>query len=376
METNARYTIVGLFTIAVAAAGFIFVFWLNGFADRDVQARYRVRFETPVIGLRPGVAVLFNGLHVGQVTSVRFDPEEPKILMADIAVAPGTPIRQDTRVGIDAQGLVGSATVSLTGGSSTELLPPGIDGKPPLLIASATDSESLTRAAKVALAQLDTILADNAKPLHTTIDNLSTFSDVLARNSGRIEGILAGLENMTGGGAPKPPPLSYNLSAPNFPALPEPPSKAMSLQLAVPEPTALVAYESQKVLVSPKTDELQPLEQGQWADSVPKLVQAKMVESLEKAGFQHAAKTTDGFTSEAQLLLEIRSFAVSLEQPPVARIEIGAKLLGSDGKIVAERSFNASAPSEKTDSPAAAAALNAAFQTVMRDIVGWTETAM
>jgi hypothetical protein len=86
METQARYTIVvGLFTLVIAAAGFVFVLWLQGFAGAGALALYRIRFEAPVIGLRPGVAVLFNGLRVGEVTSVRFDPADPKSLMARIA---------------------------------------------------------------------------------------------------------------------------------------------------------------------------------------------------------------------------------------------------------------------------------------------------
>ena len=371
METNARYTIVGLFTLLIVAAGFVFVYWLHGFADGGAVARYRIRFEAPVIGLRPGVAVLFNGLRVGEVTAVRFDPALPKILLAEIAVDATTPIRQDTRVGIDSQGLIGSATVSLTGGSSTAALKPEADGAPPLLTATPDETESLGRAARTALAQLDEILADNAKPLHGMIDNLSEFSAALGRNSGKVDGILAGLESLTGGGKPKPPPISFDLSAPEAPAAPAEPSKAMNSQIAVAEPTALVAYETQKVLVSPKADELQPLEEGQWADSIPKLVQTKMVACLENAGFTHVAKATDGFTPEGQLLLEIRSFYVSTAAAPQALIDISAKWLGADGKIGAEHDFRATAPAKGTSSAEAAEALNEAFQPVARDISAW-----
>jgi phospholipid/cholesterol/gamma-HCH transport system substrate-binding protein len=375
METQARYTIVGLFTLVIAAAGFVFVYWLHDLGDGNGAAHYRIRFDAPVIGLRPGVAVLFNGLRVGEVTSVRFDPDDAKILMTEIAVDRTTPIRQDTRVGIDSQGLMGSAAVSLTGGSSTAPLKPDGDGRPPLLIATADETESLGRAVKTALAQLDGILADNAKPLHDMIDNLSTFSAALGRNSGRVDGILAGLEGMTGG-APKPPPLSYLLSAPEFPASPEPPTPAMSSQIALAEPTALVAFQTQKLLVSAKADELTPLAAGQWADSVPNLVQAKMVESFENAGFAHVSKATDGFTPDRQLLLEIRSFEVTTAAPATARIEIAARWLGADGKIAAERDFHGAAPASAADSPAVAAALNQAFQPVARDIVDWAKATM
>ena len=376
METQARYTIVGLFTLVVAVAGFAFVLWLQGFAGAGALALYRIRFEAPVIGLRPGVAVLFNGLRVGEVTSVRFDSADPKILMARIAVDVTIPVRKDTQVGIDAQGLIGGATVSLTGGASTAILRADADGEPPLLVATADETQSLARAAKTALAQLDGILTDNAQPMRGVIANLGTFSAVLARNSARVDSILAGLEKMTGGGAPKPPPVSYDLNAPEFPPPEKSPGKALAMQIALPEPTALVAFETQKVLVAPSPGELKPLEEGQWADSVPRLVQAKMVESFENAGFAHVGKAMDGFTPEVQLVLEIRSFDISLAAPPSARIEISAKWLGADGKISAERSFSATAPATGVESPAAAAALNAAFQTVARDIVVRARAAM
>jgi phospholipid/cholesterol/gamma-HCH transport system substrate-binding protein len=68
---------------------------------------------------------------------------------------------------------------------------------------------------------------------------------------------------MTGGGAPKPPPVSYDLSVPEFPEPQKLPGKALAMQIALPEPTALVAFESQKVLVAPSPGELKPLEEGQ-----------------------------------------------------------------------------------------------------------------
>jgi phospholipid/cholesterol/gamma-HCH transport system substrate-binding protein len=376
METQARYTLVGLFTLAVVAAGFALVFWLHGFAGVATSAIYRIRFEAPVIGLRPGVAVLFNGLRVGEVTSVGFDPKAPTILMARIAVDATTPIGRDTEVGIDAESLLGGATVSLTGGASTTILKPAADGEPPLLIATADQTRSLANAAKAALGKLDGILTDDAKPLRGILDNLNTFSGVLERNSGRVGVILAGLEKMTGGSAPAPPPISYNLSAPAFLETETPAGKTLSTQIALPEPTALVAYETQKVLVAPSRNELKPLEVGQWADSVPRLVQDKMVDSLENAGFAHVAKAMDGFTPDIQLLLEIRSFEIVVGEPPRARIEIHAKWLGADGKIAGQRSFEATAPVSVVDGPAGAAALNEAFQTIARELVVWAQTQM
>ena len=51
METRARYALIGLFMLAVIAASFAFVYWLEnkgGFGERDY---YRLRFQGSVSGL-------------------------------------------------------------------------------------------------------------------------------------------------------------------------------------------------------------------------------------------------------------------------------------------------------------------------------------
>jgi len=49
------------------------------------------------------------------------------------------------------------------------------------------------------LGRLDTILAENEDSLHDTIANIDSFAGALARNSNRVDGILQGLERLTGG---------------------------------------------------------------------------------------------------------------------------------------------------------------------------------
>ena len=66
MEIRARYTLIGSFTLAVIAAGFLFVYWLNGSGTFRHGTRYQIRFENTVSGLLPGSAVLFNGVRVGE----------------------------------------------------------------------------------------------------------------------------------------------------------------------------------------------------------------------------------------------------------------------------------------------------------------------
>ena len=109
METRARYALIGAFMLAVIAASFAFVYWLENKGGFGERAYYRLRFENSVSGLQGGSAVLFNGIRVGEVTGLALDPDHPDQVIATIGVVSGTPVRSDTRVGIESQGLTGGA---------------------------------------------------------------------------------------------------------------------------------------------------------------------------------------------------------------------------------------------------------------------------
>ncbi|ODS02393.1 hypothetical protein AUC71_15635 [Methyloceanibacter marginalis] len=198
METRARYALIGLFMLAVIAATFGFVYWLEnkgGFGERET---YRVQFESSVSGLLVGSAVLFNGIRVGDVTGIALNPAQPQQVIATIDVVKHTPIREDTRVNVEQQGLTGGVAITLTGGTSTAPLP--ADGGIATLIAPPGVGQDWTQSARDAFQQVETILNENAQPLNEAIENIEVFTDALARNADKVDGILAGIERMTGGG--------------------------------------------------------------------------------------------------------------------------------------------------------------------------------
>ena len=96
MEDRAKYVLIGLFTFAVIAGAFGFVYWLHATSGTKDSAAYRVIFSGAVTGLRVGGPVLFNGIRVGEVSDLRLT-DNPAEVAATLAVAPKTPIRSDTR---------------------------------------------------------------------------------------------------------------------------------------------------------------------------------------------------------------------------------------------------------------------------------------
>jgi phospholipid/cholesterol/gamma-HCH transport system substrate-binding protein len=367
METRAPFVVVGAFVLAAIAAVFGFVYWLHNTGGLGPRASYHLQFDGSVPGLLVGAAVLFNGIRVGEVTDLGLAPDSPRRVNATISVASTTPVRSDTKVGLEFQGLTGVPVIALEGGTLLTN-----SSAVTTLVAEPGAGEGMTQAARSALRRVDSVLADNAEPLKSTIANLQVFSEGLARNTGKLDSIVAGLEKMTGGSAPAQK-ITYDLrAAQGFAA----PSKTIKAQLALPEPTAVAMLETQRMLFSPTSD-VPGFADFLWADAVPKLLQARLIESFENYDIAHAPlRTADVGQADFQLLIDVRRFQVSVDSGPTAEIGLSARIVDKDGKVIASRLFEESQKFDKVEPPAAVAAFNDTFGRIAKDMIAWTIQAL
>jgi phospholipid/cholesterol/gamma-HCH transport system substrate-binding protein len=190
MERKAHYALIGLFTFAVVAGAFGFIFWLHHSSGKKQAVSYRVIFDSSVSGLQVGGSVLFNGIRVGEVTSLRLDADKPNQVIAMLAVNKSTPIRSDTRVGLEFAGLTGVAAVSLKGVSAKTPLIEREEGEPPTLKADPSASQDMMQAARDVLNKAEEVIAANQDALHQAITDIATFSASLARNSDNVDSIV------------------------------------------------------------------------------------------------------------------------------------------------------------------------------------------
>lgn len=365
METRAPYAMIGLFVLAIIGAVFGFVYWLNNTGGLGERRSYRVQFDTSVSGLLVGAAVLFNGIRVGEVTELKLPPGKPKQVVATVSVTVATPVRQDTKAGLEFQGLTGVPVVALEGGSEDKPAPTDF-----LLVSDPLASQSMTLAARNALVRVDGMMMENSSGVREIVSNLSSFSEALGRNSGKVDSILAGLEKMTGAGSQAPPKIIYNLVAPaGFPST----NEVSATQLAIAEPTVTLELDTQRILVVPPGSQA-GFSDVQWGDAIPKLVQSRLVQAFENFSLQRAVmRASTDFAPDQQLFVDIRSFQV-VAADMAAEVVMSAKLIDKGGRVLASRIFRAQVPVAEIDPPQAAAAINEAFQKVAADIVAWAST--
>jgi phospholipid/cholesterol/gamma-HCH transport system substrate-binding protein len=363
METRAPFVIVGAFVLAAIIAVFGFVYWLQNTGGLGPRTSYRVQFDGSVPGLLVGAAVLFNGIRVGEVTELGLAPGNPRGVHATISVASATPVRADTRVGLEFQGLTGVPVIALEGGTQIAQA-----GEVPTLIAEPGAGQGMTQAARDALRKVDTVLSENSGALKDTIGNFKVFSEGLARNTGKLDGIVAGLERMTGVTSP-PPKITYDLRALHNPG---PPGKVIRVQWAIPEPTAIAMLETQRFLFSP-AQEHPGFAEAMWADALPRLIQARLIESFENYDIAHAPlRANDVGQIEFQLLIDVRRFRIAVESGPAAEISLSARIVNKDGKVVASRLFEEREKFATIVPAEAVTAFDAAFGRMAKNMIAWT----
>ncbi len=166
-----------------------------------------------------------------------------------------------------------------------------------------------------------------------------------------------------------PTPVAYDLAAAKrFPRHPGPARG----QLVIVEPGVLGPFDGTAVVIRPAPGEAARLSGVQWEDRLPRLMQARLIQSFENASWLHAVGSpSDNIAADFVLRTELRAFEMSVTDG-AAVVEIAAKIVDQrSGRIVAARVFHVAAPAESVQGPDAIAAINQAFVKAASELVLW-----
>jgi cholesterol transport system auxiliary component len=166
------------------------------------------------------------------------------------------------------------------------------------------------------------------------------------------------------------PPETFDLTAPaSIPA-----KGATAAQILIPEPSALKALDSERIVVTTGS-KISYYPDAQWPDRLPRLFQAKAVQAFEQSKKARAVgRPGEGLSIDFQLLIDIRSFEyVSDGDDGYAKVEISAKILNDrNGRVVSTKILSAEAPVEKDNAAGVVAGVDAAMNEVLVALVSWT----
>jgi phospholipid/cholesterol/gamma-HCH transport system substrate-binding protein len=189
MKSRTSSLMIGSLTLALIAGSLGGWLGYRKFAGTRQQGPLRVIFEGSASGLHKGGGVNFGGIRVGEVVSLKLD--NPHRVVALARIDNSAPIRKDTLVGLEFQGLTGVAAISLTGGSIEAPPVPLDEDGVPVLTADPNALLDTQEKIRVALRNVDKVIADNQDALKDTLLGFETFTASLASSSARIDSLVS-----------------------------------------------------------------------------------------------------------------------------------------------------------------------------------------
>ncbi|WP_194755503.1 MlaD family protein [Aliidiomarina indica] len=197
METRANYIVIGLLAILLMFGSVAGVLWLSKKSDISQYARYEVLFSEPVSGLSTGSPVQFSGIRVGEVESLRLDPNDARIVRARIQITASTPVDSNTRARLTLLNITGASGIELQPGR--ELADPQytsqsvdvIEAEPsPFTRLRLSSEELLVKLGAFLDSTIELVSEENTEKLSNILSNLEEFSGNLNESTAKFDNTL------------------------------------------------------------------------------------------------------------------------------------------------------------------------------------------
>ena len=165
---------------------------------------------------------------------------------------------------------------------------------------------------------------------------------------------------------PQAPRAIYDLSAPDA----SDSGRRVSAQILIPPPSAVRALDSDLIAARPTASEYAYLPGAQWSDSLPKLLQMRLLQTFQNSGRVAAVGLPgQGLLIDYQVILDIRAFELTGQ---TAVTEFAVKLMNDrNGRIVKTTVVRAEVPTVSEGTEAVVAALDAGMDDAFLQIVDW-----
>lgn len=190
---RATNFVIGTTMLAVIGAAFAGVLIYHKVHVARNQEPLRIVFNGSASGLRRGGTVIFDGVPAGEIRSIKL--ESPSKIVASVMIDSSAPIREDTAVGIEFEGLTGVADIALVGGTAAAPPVPLDKDGVPVLTADWSEQQSVTDA----LHNVDRFLLDNRRTIKDSLLSFETYTASLKGKGEAIDDILGKVDDSFAG---------------------------------------------------------------------------------------------------------------------------------------------------------------------------------
>lgn len=198
MENRAHALAAGLFVIILGIAVATAIMW---FSDQEIMHDHYtlVSEEGSVAGLNPESSVRYRGVPIGKVESIRFDRDNPNLILIRIAVSNHIVLPNNVYAQLATQGFTGLAFIELNiDGKQAEAEPLPHNARIPLrpsFIRELSNSfEDLLKNSNQAITRINSLLNEQNQTQISAI--LTNLAQAIRRYDGLVDQLQLGLKSL------------------------------------------------------------------------------------------------------------------------------------------------------------------------------------
>ncbi|OZA13216.1 MAG: ABC transporter substrate-binding protein, partial [Hydrogenophilales bacterium 17-62-8] len=203
METEGRYTLVGLLVLLVTSLMTLGILWLVGAADTIAYQNYTVYFKKQSLdGLAVGGPVKMRGIDVGTVADFDFVSNRDEAVAVIARVDADLDIHQGAEAYVKRNLVTGIAAIEIVNGPQGAPELQASEGERyPLIAEGSSDIDKvavtlakLADSGEAIMEQMSLVLSEkNQRALSQALANLNTLSAQLAAEKNGLKDVLTGV---------------------------------------------------------------------------------------------------------------------------------------------------------------------------------------
>ena len=199
MVSKAQKFRLGLFILISTFVLIAFLFSVIGKTLMEKKDNYTIHYKNVSInGLQVGGQVKYHGITIGRVEAITIDPNDIEVIIVEISLQAGTPIKKDVEATLVPIGITGLVLIELTGGSNqAELLKPNSIIKP-----GVSTFQNITGKAEVIAEKLEILLNNftnltSGENQEKIVNILHNVDSIITENKKSVNHIVTNLDSTT-----------------------------------------------------------------------------------------------------------------------------------------------------------------------------------
>ena len=204
MERRINFIAIGTIFLLILSALVVFIVVMGKFSfNEEKYKEYVIYTEHEVSGIGINTPVRYKGIAIGSISHISFDKDRLGVVKIVVRIKNKIPVRKDSTLRVDAQGLAGLNYLSLLQSKNPEFITSKKDAilnfEPNIFGKLTSKADEASQEVLLLIKSLKTLLSENnIESIGNTLKSADTLSENLKETQMSIQKLITNMNTLVG----------------------------------------------------------------------------------------------------------------------------------------------------------------------------------